>query len=148
MLTLREEFEKTQDAQMSDVFNKVAKLEFVLSEVALQLFKTLYPHLLTIMSGRWWLLAHGIKLAFTKYLNYSEYLATLGRVLSCAILKGVQKGLAAGIEHGKAGTNLVEVDAYNPSVEVDYGFALQAFRCYEFPLLGSLTTHKLLKMIE
>ncbi|GJW91131.1 hypothetical protein Tco_0168684, partial [Tanacetum coccineum] len=40
---------------------------------------------------------------------YPYYLTALGGVIGCAIDKGIQDGLAAGIDHGKAGRVLAKV---------------------------------------
>nr|GEX89961.1 hypothetical protein [Tanacetum cinerariifolium] len=53
-----------------------------------------------------WLLTYGPKLAFVKCLNSREYLSALGAAISHAIKKGMQDGLSAGIDHGKASSNL------------------------------------------
>ncbi|GKA68865.1 hypothetical protein Tco_0768782 [Tanacetum coccineum] len=45
--------------------------------------------------------------------------------ISRAIEKGMQDGLAAGIEHGARGRRLEDLVAYNPSMEEDYNAALQ-----------------------
>ncbi|GKG16703.1 hypothetical protein Tco_0361660 [Tanacetum coccineum] len=45
---------------------------------------------------------------------------TLGGAIGCAIEKGMQDGLAAGIDHGKAGRVLADVSAYNPSTKANY----------------------------
>ncbi|GKG61635.1 hypothetical protein Tco_0621344, partial [Tanacetum coccineum] len=37
-----------------------------------------------------------------------------------AIEKGMQSGLSADIDHGKAGRSLADVVAYNPAAEADY----------------------------
>ena len=53
---LREEFEKAQDAQMSDVSKKVAKLESDMSQVALQLLRRyirVYLLSLLVIGGYW-----------------------------------------------------------------------------------------------
>ncbi|GJW08186.1 retrovirus-related pol polyprotein from transposon TNT 1-94 [Tanacetum coccineum] len=75
-----------------------------------------------------WLLTHGLKLFLTKCLNSSEYLSALGAAISRAIEKGMQDGLAAGIEHGAHGRSLEDLVTYNPSVEEDYNVALQELR--------------------
>ncbi|GJR09259.1 hypothetical protein Tco_0791911 [Tanacetum coccineum] len=54
-----------------------------------------------------------------------EYLTDLGFAISRAFEKGMQSGLSAGIDHGKAGRNLADVVAYNPAAEADYNSALQ-----------------------
>ena len=88
------------------------------------------------------MLSRSLKLFLTKFLNYSEYLEALRTVLRCAILNGAQKGLIAGIEHGRLGTKLTNDTTYRPTTEADYDSALKVFRGLEFPLLGSLVSHK------
>ncbi|GKA23429.1 hypothetical protein Tco_0709391 [Tanacetum coccineum] len=45
----------------------------------------------------------------------TEYLRVLGGAIGCAVNKGMQDGLAAGIDHGKAGRDLSMIEAYDPS---------------------------------
>nr|GEU40774.1 hypothetical protein [Tanacetum cinerariifolium] len=73
----------------------VAKLDADLVEMALHLEEKFYPHLLTTISGRRWLLTRGLKLAVVKCLNSPEYLAALGSAIDRAIEKGMQSGLSA-----------------------------------------------------
>ncbi|GJY14677.1 hypothetical protein Tco_0385099 [Tanacetum coccineum] len=139
---LKEQIEEFQDAQMNIVNEKVAKLDADLLEMALHLEEKFYPHLLNTIFGRRWLLTHGLKLAVVKCLNSQEYLSALGAAISRVIEKGIQDGLSAGINHGKAGRSLEDVAAYNPSAEADYTSALQRLRKVEFPLLSELKSHK------
>ncbi|GJX95307.1 hypothetical protein Tco_0351105 [Tanacetum coccineum] len=75
---------------------------------------------LKMYEGRRWLLTHGMKLLMAKCLNSTEYIEALGNAFGRAIEKGMQEGLAAGIEHGQAGRCLSDLEAYNPSVEADF----------------------------
>ncbi|GJY50798.1 hypothetical protein Tco_0441645 [Tanacetum coccineum] len=86
----------------SAISDKVAKLDAALLEMALHLEEIFYPHLFTTISGRRWLLTSGVKLAIVKCLNSQEYLMDLGFAISRAIKKGMQDGLSASIDHGKA----------------------------------------------
>ncbi|GJY43374.1 hypothetical protein Tco_0431587 [Tanacetum coccineum] len=139
---LKEQFEEFQDVQMRMVGDKLAKLEVDLSEMTLHFEEKFYPHLLTTITDRRWLLTHGLKLFLTKCLNSSEYLSALGAAISRAIEKGMQDGLAAGIEHGAHGRSLEDLVAYNPSAEEDYNAALQELRSLDFSLLAELKSHK------
>nr|GEW71806.1 transposase (putative), gypsy type [Tanacetum cinerariifolium] len=112
---LKEHIEEFQDAQMNIVSDKVAKLDTNLLEMALHLENKFYPHLLTTISGRRWLLTHGLKLA---------------------------DGLSVGIDHGKAGRSLADVVAYNPAAKTDYNYALRRLRELDFSLLAELKSHK------
>ncbi|GKC89417.1 hypothetical protein Tco_1150066 [Tanacetum coccineum] len=139
---LKEQIEAFQDARMKVLNDKVVKLDADLLEMALHLEEKFYPHLLTTISGRRWLLTRGLKLSVVKCLNSPEYLASLGSAISRAIEKGMQSGLSAGIDHGKAGRSLEDVVAYNPAAEADYNSALQRLREVDFPLFAELKSHK------
>ncbi|GKF13138.1 hypothetical protein Tco_0051064, partial [Tanacetum coccineum] len=117
--------EKFQEDRMKFVNDKFDKLYTNFVEMALHLEEKFYPHLLTTISGRRWLLTHGMELAIVQCLNSPEYLSTLGAAISKAIEKGMQDRLAASIVHGKEGKVLTNVATHNPSAEVDYTFALQ-----------------------
>ncbi|GJS00711.1 hypothetical protein Tco_0317219 [Tanacetum coccineum] len=139
---LKEQIEEFQDAQINIINDKVAKLDADLLEMALLLEEKFYPHLLTTISGRRWLLTHGLKLALVKCLNSQEYLSALGATISRAIEKGMQDGLSADIVHGKEGRSMADVAAYNPAAEAGYNSALQRLCDVDFPLLSKLSSHK------
>ncbi|GKG05462.1 hypothetical protein Tco_0325548, partial [Tanacetum coccineum] len=84
------QLEKFQDDWMKEVNDKFDKLYADFIEMALPLEERLYPHLLTTISGRRWLLTHGMELAISKCLNSHEYLSALGAAISKAIEKGMQ----------------------------------------------------------
>nr|GEW03178.1 reverse transcriptase domain-containing protein [Tanacetum cinerariifolium] len=94
------------------------------------------------VSGRRWLLTHGLKLIVIKCLNSPGYLTALGLAISHAIEKGMKSGLSAGIDHEKAGRSLADVVAYNLIAKADYNSALQRFREVDFSLLSDLSSHK------
>ncbi|GJV12403.1 hypothetical protein Tco_1353944 [Tanacetum coccineum] len=139
---LKEKIEEFQDAQMNIVNDKVAKLDADLLEMALHLEERFYPHVLTTISGRRWLLTRNLKLVVVKCLISPEYLTALGSAISHAIEKGMQSGLSAGIDHEKAGRSLEDVVAYNPAAETDFNSSLQRLREVDFPLLTKLSSHK------
>ncbi|GJX03218.1 hypothetical protein Tco_0189134 [Tanacetum coccineum] len=86
-----------------------------------------------------WLLTHGMKLLVVKCLNSNEYMEALGHAFGRAIEKGMQEGLAAGIEHGQAGKCLIDLEAYIPSAEDDFNSAI---RDLNFSLLKELSDKK------
>ncbi|GJV17201.1 hypothetical protein Tco_1362524 [Tanacetum coccineum] len=127
---------------LASVNERVGKLDADLAEIACHLEEKFYPHLLTTIFGRRWLLTHGLKLVLVKCLNSSEYLTTLGAAISRSIEKGIQDGLAAGIDHGRTGRSLADIVAYNPPVQVDFNSALQELCEVDFRLLANLKSHK------
>ncbi|GJT00490.1 hypothetical protein Tco_0821659 [Tanacetum coccineum] len=56
-------------------------------KMALHLEKIFYPHLLTTIFGRQWLLTHDMELVIAKCLNSTKYLSTLGVAIGKAIEK-------------------------------------------------------------
>ncbi|GKA83264.1 hypothetical protein Tco_0804859 [Tanacetum coccineum] len=136
------QLEKFQDDRMKEVNDKFDKLYADFIKMALHLEERFYPHPLTTISGRRWLLTQGVELVITKCLNSPEYLSALGAAIGKAIKKGMQDGLSSRITHGKEGRVLRNVPAYNPSTEVDYIFALQQPQNVNFPLLAELKSNK------
>nr|GFA49515.1 hypothetical protein [Tanacetum cinerariifolium] len=61
--------------------------------MSLHLEERFYPHLLTTIAGRRWLLTYGMELAIANHLNSSEYLSSLGEAIGKAIKNGMQDGL-------------------------------------------------------
>ncbi|GJT84979.1 hypothetical protein Tco_1066696 [Tanacetum coccineum] len=133
-----EQLGKFQDERMKVVSEKLEKLDTDLVEMALHLEEKFYPHLLTVIADRRWLLTYGMEFATVKCLHSPEYLSALEETISKAIEKGMQDGLAAGITHGQEGRVLTDVAAYNPSGEADYISALQQLQSLNFSLLAEL----------
>ncbi|GKE00678.1 hypothetical protein Tco_1388661 [Tanacetum coccineum] len=92
--------------------------------------------------GQRWILSRGLKLVVMKCLQSLEYIAALGGAIGRAIDKGMQDGLAAGIDHGKAGRVLANVAAYNPSAEANFVSPMNALRDVDFPLLTQVASQK------
>nr|GEW56374.1 putative transposase (putative), gypsy type [Tanacetum cinerariifolium] len=136
------QLEKLQDDQIREMNDKFDKLDTDLVEMALQLEERFYPHLLTTISGRRWLLTHGLELAIAKCLNSTEYLSTFGVAIGKAVKKGMQDELSTEITHGVEGRVLTDVVAYNPSTEADYLSALQHLQSVNFSLIAELKSNK------
>nr|GEZ51240.1 hypothetical protein [Tanacetum cinerariifolium] len=134
--------EEFQDAQLKVVNYKLEKLYADFMDMALHLEEKLYPYQLTTISGRRWLLTHGMELVVTKCLHSSEYLSALGAAIGKAIEKEMQDGLAAEKTHGAEGRTLADVATYNPSAEANYVSALQRLQNINFSLLVKLRSSK------
>ncbi|GJR46046.1 hypothetical protein Tco_1314149 [Tanacetum coccineum] len=68
-----------------------------------------------------------------------EYQGILGHALGRAVDYGMQEGLAAGHEHGVAGTPLSAVMAYNPeAAEAHYldAVSMKSWHCFSWSVLG------------
>ncbi|GJS29595.1 hypothetical protein Tco_0490215 [Tanacetum coccineum] len=139
----KEKMEAQQEAQAQELYNRVAELEAHVMDVSGRLEGEFYPAYLTALAGRRWLLTHGIELAMVKCLKSPEYQGILGHALGRAVDYGMQEGLAAGHEHGVAGTPLSAVVAYNPeTAEGNYLDAVRALEEADFPLVHLLKSKK------
>nr|GEW25840.1 transposase (putative), gypsy type [Tanacetum cinerariifolium] len=136
------QLEKFQDEKLEEVNEKFDKLCANFVDMALHLKEKFYPHLLTTISGRRWLLTCGMELSVIKCLNSTEYLSALGAAISKAVEKGMQEGLSARITHGAEGRQLADVAAYNPYAEANYLSALQPLQNVNFSLIAELKSNK------
>ncbi|GJX43219.1 hypothetical protein Tco_0259895 [Tanacetum coccineum] len=134
--------EAMQDEQATVLGNRVAKLDAQLLEMAAHLDEEFYPHFLTTIFGRRWILTHGLKLVLLKCLQSLEYCHALGKAIGCAVNKGIQDGLRAGVDHGKAGRDLSVIEAYDPSAEAKYIDIVNALGTVDFSLLSELKSKK------
>nr|GEZ62136.1 hypothetical protein [Tanacetum cinerariifolium] len=62
----------------------------------------LYPHMLTAIAGRRWVIRHGLRLATMKCAESLEMRQAFADVVSTGIAKGMSEGLKHGVEHGHA----------------------------------------------
>nr|GEU44024.1 hypothetical protein [Tanacetum cinerariifolium] len=132
------QLEKFQDKKIEEVNEKFDKLCANFVDMALHPEEKFYPHLLTTIYGRRWLLTHGMELVVVRCLNSTEYMSALGAAISKAVEKGMQEGLSAGITHGAKGRKLADVAVYNPSAKADYLYALQRLQNLMVPIHHSL----------
>ncbi|GKD30619.1 hypothetical protein Tco_1241397, partial [Tanacetum coccineum] len=127
---------------MRPLETRLAEIDVDFTRCCMPFQESFHPHLLNIVAGRRWLLTHGMKLLMAKCLNSTEYIEAFGHAFGCAIEKGMQEGLAAGIEHGQAGICLTDLEAYILSTEVDFNSDVRDLRDLNFPLLQELFNKK------
>ncbi|GJS22871.1 hypothetical protein Tco_0451503 [Tanacetum coccineum] len=140
--TIAEKDHELSDLGASSSSLKLAEIDADFTRCCMRFQENFHPHLLNVVAGRRWLLTHGMKLLVVKCLNSNEYMEALGHAFGRAIEKGMQEGLAAGIEHGQAGRCLTDLEAYIPSAEDDFNSAIRDLRDLNFPLLKELSDKK------
>ncbi|GJW46018.1 hypothetical protein Tco_0077664 [Tanacetum coccineum] len=124
------------------------ELDAQLLGMAAHLEEEFYPRFLVTISGQRWILTHGLKLVLLKCLQSSEYCRALGQAIGCAINKGIQGGLKAKVDHGKAGRDLSVIEAYDPSAESKYIDVVNALGAVDFSLLTELESKKDASMVD
>ncbi|GJW61994.1 gypsy type transposase [Tanacetum coccineum] len=117
---------------------RAVEMDAYIADVRRDMDNDLYPHMLTAIAGRRWVVRHGFRLAMHKCARSVECQSALGKVISMAINKGIQQGLEAGVVHGKAGRSLTQIEAYDLEVEGKYVVAVYEFEGVSFPLLDEL----------
>nr|GEU66895.1 hypothetical protein [Tanacetum cinerariifolium] len=137
-----EHMKAMQDKQAKVLGSRVAELDAQLLEMDVHLEEEFCPCFLTTISGRRWILTHGLKLVLLKCLQSPEYLQALGQANGWTINKGIQGGLKAGIDYEKAGRDLSVIEAYDPFMEAKYVDVVSALRTMDFSLLSVLKSKK------
>ncbi|GKD17346.1 hypothetical protein Tco_1206504, partial [Tanacetum coccineum] len=128
-----EEFKKYEDDKVEQRCTEMdARLD------ALDFEEELYPHMLTAIAGRRWVIGHGLRLAVMKCAESTKLRQVFVDVVSAGIVKGMSEGLKNGVEHGEAKLDLAAIEAYDPVADAKYVAALQALKDLKFLLVDQL----------
>nr|GEW65068.1 hypothetical protein [Tanacetum cinerariifolium] len=72
-----------------------------LDALSIDFDEELYPHMLTAIAGRRWMIGRGLRLAVMKCGEFVKLRQAFTDVVSAGISKGMSEGLKHGVEHGK-----------------------------------------------
>ncbi|GJW79217.1 hypothetical protein Tco_0140899 [Tanacetum coccineum] len=130
-----EEFKKYEDDRVN---SRCAEMDARLDALSIDFDEELYPHMLTAIAGRRWVIGHGLRLAVMKCAESTELRQAFADVVSAGIAKGMSEGLKHGVEHGKAKLDLAAIEAYDPEADTKYVAALHALKDLKYPLVDQL----------
>ncbi|GJV59188.1 hypothetical protein Tco_1465288 [Tanacetum coccineum] len=130
-----EEYKKYEDDKVEQ---RCAEMDVRLDKLSVDFDEELYPHMLTAIAGRRWVIGHGLRLAVMKCAESSEIRQAFADVVSAGLAKGMSEGLKYGIEHGKAGRDLADVEAYDPEANSKLVKALQDLKDLKYPIVDQL----------
>nr|GFA55656.1 hypothetical protein [Tanacetum cinerariifolium] len=130
-----EEFKRYEDDWVE---RRCAELDARLNALSIDFDEELYPHMLTAIAGRRWVIGHGLRLAAMKCGESLDMRHAFADVVSAGIAKGMSEGLRHGVEHGQAQRNVESIEAYDPEAEAKFVAALQALKDLKYPLLDQL----------
>ncbi|GJY09958.1 hypothetical protein Tco_0378143 [Tanacetum coccineum] len=130
-----EEFKKREDERVNA---RWAEMDARLDALSIDFDEELYPHMLTAIAGRRWVIGHGLRLAVMKCAESTELRQAFANVVSAGIAKGMSEGLKYGVEHGKAGLELTAMEAYDPEADNKYVAALHNLKDLSYPLIDEL----------
>ncbi|GJX70272.1 hypothetical protein Tco_0307443 [Tanacetum coccineum] len=130
-----EEFKKYEDDKVEQ---RCAEIDARLDKLSVDLDEELYPHMLTAIAGRRWVIGHGLRLAVMKCAESSEIRQRFADVVFAGLAKGMSEGLRYDIEHGKAGRDLVDVEACDPEANSKLVKTLQDLKDLKYPMVDEL----------
>nr|GEX16881.1 hypothetical protein [Tanacetum cinerariifolium] len=135
---LKAAFEEFKQYKDDWVEQRCAELDACLDALSIDFDEELYPHMLTAIAGRMWVIGHGLRLAVMKCGKSLEMRQAFTDVMSAGIAKGMSEGLRHGVEHGQAKLNVESIEAYDPEAEAKFVAALQALKDLKYPLVDQL----------
>nr|GEX41340.1 hypothetical protein [Tanacetum cinerariifolium] len=109
-----------------------------LDKLSVEFDEELYPRMLTAIAGRRWVIGHDLCLAVMKCVESSKIRQTFTDVVSAGLAKGISEGLKYGIEHGKAGLDLADVEAYDSQSNNKLVKALQDLKDLKYLMIDQL----------
>ncbi|GJY97633.1 hypothetical protein Tco_0514543 [Tanacetum coccineum] len=130
-----EEFKKYEDDRVS---SRCAKMDARLDALSIDFDEELYPHMLTAIAGRRWVIEHGLRLAVLKCAESLELRQAFNNVVSAGIAKGFCDGLKYGVEQGKVELDLANIEAYDPGAEDKFMATMQVLKDLKYPLIDEL----------
>nr|GEV36235.1 hypothetical protein [Tanacetum cinerariifolium] len=125
---LKAAFEEFKQYEDNRVEQRCVKMDARLDALSIDFDEELYPHMLTAITGRRWVIGHGLRLAVMKCGESTELRQVFANVVSVGIAKGMSERLKHGVEHENADLNLEAIEAYDPEVEAKYIAALHALK--------------------
>ncbi|GJZ75317.1 hypothetical protein Tco_0639782 [Tanacetum coccineum] len=126
-----EEFKMCEDDKIEQW---CVEMDACLDKLSIYFDEDLYPHMLTAIAGRRWLIGHGLHLAVLKCVESPEIMQPFADVVSSGLAKGMSEVLQYGIKHGKASRDLGDVDAYDPKANGKFIKALQDMKDLKHPI--------------
>nr|GEV60394.1 hypothetical protein [Tanacetum cinerariifolium] len=115
-----------------------AELDARLDALSIDFDEELYPHMLTAIVGRRWVIRHGLRLAMMKCAESLEMRQAFVDVVSAGVAKGMSEGLKHGVEHGRAQLKVESIEAYDPEAKAKFAGTLQSLKYLKYPLLHQL----------
>nr|GEU99127.1 hypothetical protein [Tanacetum cinerariifolium] len=162
-----EEFKRQQDERVEQ---RCAEMDARMYALSIDFDEELYPHMLTAIAGRRWVIGRGMRLAVMKCgeslelrqafadvrcaemdarmyalsIDFDEelYPYMLTAIAGRRWVIGLSEGLRHGLEHGQAQRRLESIEAYDPEAEPKFVAAMQALKDLKYPLVDQLESLK------
>ncbi|GJU09302.1 hypothetical protein Tco_1131698 [Tanacetum coccineum] len=131
---------KFSDLQYEDdrVSSRCAEMNARLDALSIDFDEELYTHMLTAITGRRWVIGHGLRLAVLKCAESLELRQAFANVVSAGIAKGFCDGLKYGVEQGEVELDLENIEAYDPKAKDKFMATMQVLKDLKYPLIDEL----------
>nr|GEU63004.1 hypothetical protein [Tanacetum cinerariifolium] len=139
---LKAAFEEFKQYEENRVEQRCAEIDARLDALSIDFDEELYPHMLTMIAGRRWVIGYGLRLAVMKYGESTKLRQAFADVVSAGIAKGMSEGLKHGVKHRKANLSFEAIEAYDPEAEAKYIAALYALKDLKYPIVDQLESLK------
>ncbi|GKA71701.1 hypothetical protein Tco_0777840 [Tanacetum coccineum] len=126
-----EEFRKRVEELLEKQEEKLRKLSIEYDE-------ELYPHMLSVIAERRWLISHGLRLAAMGALESQEVKQSFGDVVKCALARGKAEAVEELHEKKLLTVPAAQVPRYNDNAYEELVAAMETMKLLELPHIAQL----------
>ncbi|GKA32577.1 hypothetical protein Tco_0718944 [Tanacetum coccineum] len=114
------------------------KQEAKLRKLSIEYDEELYPHMLSAIAERRWLISHGLRLAAMSTLESQEVKQSFGDVVKCALARGKAEAVEELHEKKLLTVPAAQVPGYNHNAYEELVAAMEAMKLLELPHIAQL----------
>ncbi|GJU43631.1 hypothetical protein Tco_1200897 [Tanacetum coccineum] len=114
------------------------KQEEKLRKLSIEYDEELYPHMLSTIAERRWLISHGLRLAAMSTLESQEVRQSFGDVVKCALARGKAEAVEELHEKKLLTVPAAQVPGYNQKAYEELVAAMEAMKLLELPHIAQL----------
>ncbi|GKC38922.1 hypothetical protein Tco_1051306 [Tanacetum coccineum] len=114
------------------------KQEEKLRKLSIEYDEELYPHMLSAIAERRWLISHGLRLAAMSTLESQEVKQSFGDVVKCALARGKAEAVEELHEKKLLTVPAAQVPGYNHNAYEELVAAMEAMKLLELPYIAQL----------
>ncbi|GJU16351.1 hypothetical protein Tco_1144317 [Tanacetum coccineum] len=114
------------------------KQEEKLRKLSIEYDEELYPHMLSTIAERRWLISHGLRLAAMSTLESQEVRQSFGDVVKCALARGKAEAMEELHEKKLLTVPAAQVPGYNQKAYEELVAAMNAMKLLELPHIAQL----------
>ncbi|GKD35474.1 hypothetical protein Tco_1250983, partial [Tanacetum coccineum] len=116
----------------------MGKQEEKLRKLSIEYDEELYPHMLSTIAERRWLISHGLRLAAMSTLESQEVRQSFGDVVKCALARGKAEAVEELLERRLLTVPAAQVPGYNQKAYEELVAAMEAMKLLELPHIAQL----------